>query len=192
MDIKLKRELAKEIRNGNYEMSENGVYFPAAHLLLGGRFGNQVIRDGHPSEWNYSDNIVVNQGLDHVLSITLGAGTQITSWFVAIFSGNYTPLATDNASNIASNSTEATGYSEATRIAYVPDAVSAQNIQNATTTADFSITSSFTVFGAFLVSASAKNAVTGTLMAASRFAASRAVVNLDTLRVTYGLTAADA
>lgn len=192
MDTKLKREIAKTIRNNHYEVSEDGIFLPSSHLLLGGRFGNQVIRDGVASEWEYSDNIVVNEGLNHVLSIVLGAGTQITSWFVAIFSGNYTPVATDNASNIASNSTEATGYSEANRIAYVPDAVSGQNIQNATTTADFSINSSFTAFGAFLVSASGKNATTGTLIAASRFSASRAVVNLDTLRVTYGLTAADA
>jgi hypothetical protein len=49
-----------------------------------------------------------------------------------------------------------------------------------------------TVFGAFLVSASAKSATTGTLMAASKFSASRAVVNLDQLLLTYALSCSDA
>jgi hypothetical protein len=48
-----------------------------------------------------------------------------------------------------------------------------------------------TIYGAFLASASAKSATTGTLMAASKFSASRAVVNLDQLLLTYAFSAAD-
>lgn len=185
--------LLAEIRNRKFERTEaGGLYLPKSKTFVKGMFGNQVRHAGNLSPIEWSDNIIVNQGLDHFLNVYYHADAQVTAWFIAPFEGNYTPVAGDTASNITANSTENTTYNEATRVAYVEAAASSQSITNAASKATFTMNATKTIYGAFLISASAKSAATGFLSAASRFAASRAVVNTDQLLVTYTITAADA
>jgi hypothetical protein len=188
----LRQELRRTFANGNYEPTEDGgVLVPRAGLKISGVFANRVKRDGVWTPWEYDNNIFVNEGLNHVLGVTFSAVTPITTWYIGIFEANYTPLATDNAANIAANSTESTAYTEANRVTWAEGGEASQSITNSTT-ADFSINATKTMYGAFLVSSSTKSGTSGTLAAASKFAASRSVVNLDTLSITYTLTAADA
>lgn len=183
----------REVANRQYEISDSGgIYLPKAKVMLGGVFEVDHIRDGKSLGITRDHNIVVNEGLNHILSVVFNSGTQITAWYVGIFEGNYTPVATDTAANIAANSTESTAYNEATRVEYVEAAPSGQSITNAANKATFTMNATKTIYGAFLVSTSAKSGVTGTLMAASKFSASRAVVNLDQLLLTYAFSAADA
>jgi len=184
--------LIREIQNRKFEIAHNGLYLPRSHALVAGVFGSRVKRGSSFTPWSWSDNIIVNQGLDHILDVILHAATQVTTWYIAPFEGNYTPVATDTAANITANSTESTAYDESTRVEYVEAAASSQSITNAASVAVFTINDTKTMFGAFLVSASAKSATTGSLLAASRFATSRAVIAADVLQVTYTLTAADA
>lgn len=139
-----------------------------------------------------SKNIVVNEGLNHALSVLLAGGTQVNPWHVGLFEGNYTPVAADTAANITANSTECTAYDEATRQVYNEAAPSGQSVTNSANKATFTMNATKTVYGAFIASASAKSATSGTLLAASRFSASRAVVDNDQLLVTYTFAAADA
>ena len=111
----------KDIINNKYEIDDSkGIYLPKHRVTIGGIFTNEVYRDGNlimlPEE---SHNIVVNEGLNHVLDVVLHNSTQVATWYVGIFKGNYTPLATDTAANITSNSTEATEYDETTRVEYI-------------------------------------------------------------------------
>jgi hypothetical protein len=165
------------------------VFVPAAQLLFGGIFSHAV----NGEDWQHDPNIVVNQGLDEFLDVTLSGATAPTTKSIGIFEANYTPLATDTGANIATNSTESTAYDEAIREAWTEAGVSSQSITNSASTADFTMNLSKTIYGAFLVlDDTAKSGSTGTLIAASKFAASRAVVATDVLSVTYTLTAADA
>ena len=132
-------------------------------------------------------NIVVNQGLDDLLSITLAAGTQDTSWFVGL-KGSGSVAAGDTLASHA-------GWSELTpyagnRLAWTPGAVSAQSVSNSASTADFAINGSATVHGAFL--AGVNTGTSGRLYAAGDFSGgSRAVISGDTLKVTATFTTAD-
>ena len=183
----------REVANRQYEISDSGgIYLPKAKVMLGGVFEVDHIRDGKSLGITRDHNIVVNEGLNSILSVVFNAGTQITAWYVGIFEGNYTPVATDTAANITANSTECTAYTESTRVAWVEAAPSGQSITNSASKATFTCNASKTVYGAFLASASAKSATTGTLMAASKFSASRAVVNLDSLLISYSFAASDA
>lgn len=185
--------LRREIVNRRYELTDDGrILLPRAKILLGGVFEHEVIRDGKSLGVYRDRNIVVNEGLNHILGAVFNAATQITAWYVGIFEGNYTPLATDTAANITANSTECTAYDEATRVAWVEAAPSGQSITNSASKATFTMNATKTVYGAFLVSASAKSATTGTLVAASKFAAARSVVDNDSLLLTYTLSASDA
>lgn len=132
------------------------------------------------------DNIVVNQGLDDLLSITLAAGTQDTTWFVGL-KGSGTPAAADTLASHATWS-ELTPYS-GNRIAWTAGAVSGQSVSNSASPAAFAITSSATVVGAFLCGVN--TGTSGRLYAVGNFAASRDVINGDTLNVTATFTSAD-
>jgi len=189
----LARELPRTMRNGHFEISPEGVYLPRQNVFVGGRFTHDVFRPGVGLLGAITDhNIVVNEGLNAHLDIMFHAETQISTWYIGIFEGNYTPVAGDTAANITANSTESTAYDEATRVAYVEAAASGQSITNSASPSTFTINATKTIYGAFLASASAKSATTGTLFSASRFSASRSVIALDSLLITYTITAADA
>mgnify|MGYP001815347394 CR=1 FL=1 len=160
-------------------------------LNVGGVFKFEHFRDGKKiDEWE-TKNQMTDEGLDHVLDVTVGNGTQISTWYVGLFKGNYTPDGSETGANVNSKATEATEYTLGTHVTYVDDAVSGQSISNTTTKASFTINATVTVYGAFLTSDSGKPNTTGTVLCISRFPASRDLVNLDELLVTYTLSASD-
>ena len=188
------REIGRHLRNRNYELSEGGVLIKGGmNALVNGVFKDTLYRGGE-ADTQLSPNLVVNQGLVHVLNAAFGLVAPITGWYVGLFSGNVTPQATWTGANIVAQATEVTGYAGA-RPAFTVEATSAPSISNSGSEANFAFDASgpYTARGAFLASASAKGATTGVVLAATRFAADRTgLANPDQLGVQYTLTAADA
>jgi hypothetical protein len=137
-------------------------------------------------------NLMVDQGLNSLLDVHYHGTTQITSWYIGLFKGNYTPQASDTAANIAANATEATEYDESNRVDWVEAAASSKAITNSANKATFTINATVTIYGAFLVSTNTKSGTSGSLSAASRFGSARSLVDDDQLLVTYTISAADA
>lgn len=139
-----------------------------------------------------SHNLIVNQGLDHILDIVLSAGTQITSWFVELTDGTPTIVPGDTYQSHA-GWTEVTAYAESTREAWTDGGVSAQSVDNAGSVASFAINGTTTVGGCALVSDSTKSDTgAGPVQySAIAFSADRALNNGDTLEITYTQTMAD-
>lgn len=137
-------------------------------------------------------NIVVDQGLTSMLDVYLGAATQLSSWYVALFEGNYTPVSSVTAATIASASTECTAYTNSTRLAYTPAAAASKAITNAASRANFVFNASKTIYGAFLISDNTKGGTAGTLFSAARFGTSKAVASSDELLLTYAFSLASA
>lgn len=173
----------------DFERSAGGVLLPVNKLALGGRFLVQHVRNGEVIDEEDLKNLVVNEGLNHILDVVLHGSSQVTTWYLGLFEGNYTPVATVTAATITAASTECTAYDESTRVAYDEAAASGQSITNAASKATFTMNASKTVYGAFLVSASAKLATTGVLLSAARFGSSKAVVDDDQLLLTYTFNA---
>jgi hypothetical protein len=183
-----------------YQKNDGGILVPESKIGGHGVYKGQIIKGGHfvkgvwepgrdiVDEFEFS-NLVTNEGLNHMLNVTLQAATQVASWYLGVFEGNYTPLATDTGANITANSTESTAYASATRPAFVDVAATAQVITNSASRASFVFNATKTIYGAFLHSNSAKSSTTGTCFSAARFGASKAVVNLDELLLTYSFTA---
>lgn len=156
---------------------------------LGGVWSGQIIRNGEViDEFEYS-NLIVNEGLNHALDVVLHGSTQVATWYIGVFEGNYTPVATVTAATITSASTECTAYDETTRVAYVEAAASSQSTTNSASKATFTFNATKTIYGAFLVSVSTKSGTTGTLLSAARFASSKAVADDDQLLLTYTINA---
>lgn len=178
-----------------YARTKSGLLIPAHITLaenalkLGGKFKCEHFRKKEKiGEWE-SKNLVVNQALNDVLNCYLNAGSQTTAWFLGLFQGNYTPVATDTAATIAGNSTECSSYSSATRPAWTQAAPSGQQITNAANRATFTFTAGVTIYGAMLISNNVIGGTSGVLFAAAQFGASKAVVTSDQLLITYQINA---
>lgn len=176
----------------DYGKTPGGILMPSTRLQVGGRFDCELWRRGELIDQWSEHNLVTNEGLDHILDVHFHSATQITTWYIGVFEGNYTPVATVTAATITSASTECTAYDEATRVEYNEAAPSSQSITNSANKATFTFNATKTIYGAFLVSASAKSATSGKLFAASRFASSKSVVDDDQLLITYTVSAASA
>lgn len=173
----------------NYQETDGGILMPEHKLLVGGMFHGQIVRDGQViDEWE-DRNLVTNEGLNSLLDIYFHGSTQITTWYLGVFEGNYTPVAGVTAATITSASTECTAYDETTRQEFVEAAAASQSITNSASKATFTFNATKTIYGAFMVSNSTKSGTTGTLFSAARFSAAKSVVDNDQLLLTYTFTA---
>ena len=188
-------EFCGYIDRHQYEIAPEGLYVPKARTMLRGTYISSV----NGEDERIDHNIIPTEGLNHFLSVCLKSGSQITAWYLALYSGAYTPLATLTAATFTSltteidNSNAAEKYSEATRVAWVGDAVDTTNaeVTNTASPAAFTIVtaSALVVNGAGMLSASAKASTAGTLMSAVRFVAARSLANTDVFNLKYKVDA---
>lgn len=188
--IKHGRELLRAIRNRRYEKSDTGLLFPAQHLTVGGYFTTWV-NDEDPS---IDHNIVPSEGLVYLLTAGYLAGSQAAGLYLAPFSGNITPSSSITAANFTSTATEFTAYDETTRVHWVGGAVSGTTTDNSASKAAFTMSTgvtSQTLYGAGLLSSSAKSSTSGTCLAATRFSSPKTGLNAgDILNVQYTVSMA--
>ncbi len=145
-------------------------------------------RNGKLIGRDIASNIVTTEGLNHILSTVVAGGSAVSPWYIALFEGNYTPVAGLTAATFTASATECTAYDEAARVAYVEGTPSGGVIDNSASRAVFTMNATKTVYGGALLSVSTKSSTSGTLLAAARFSSSRAVVDDDELSLRYSLT----
>lgn len=160
---------------------------------IGFKYKFEVLDNGIViAETEFTDNIMPTAALNHVLDVLMGGGAQYLNWYCGLYEGNWTPLAGSTMTSLIADATECTAYSEATRPAFVADAISAGAIYNTASKAEFTFTSDKTIYGGFMSSGDVKGASTGVLLSAVRPASSVAVQTGNVLRVTAGLELASA
>lgn len=177
-------KIDRAILDGRFEETELGLFVPTARAMIAGQF--RYNKRGEPEEM--ATNQLVTEGLNYLLSVGLKAGTPSTTWFIAPFSGDVTVQATWTAANFTANATEATGYESATRPAWTGGAVASGTVNSFAAKAEIKATGALTVRGAAMVSASAKSATTGTLLAAARLSADKVLALDEILDIGYGIT----
>ena len=165
---------------------------------FGGIFNVQCVRDGKVIWEENVHNVVVDEGLKQILNAGIRGSGTISNWYVSIYENNYVPLSGDTGATIAGAGKAGafTDYQEAARPAYTTDPASDApvTITNSNAKATFTITSAAVIYGAFVISASAKDAsgdAASTLLSASRFASSRSVAIDDQLLITYEFVASN-
>lgn len=141
-------------------------------------------------------NLVVDVGLEAMTEATLGAGTQVTTWYLGIYgaAASNNPAPTDTMSSHG-GWTEITDYDESTRptCSFGASSIASTGtsvISNSGSAAAFTMNAGTTVGGAFLTSNDTKGGSTGTLFSAADFQSpgNRIVVSGDTINVTYTFT----
>lgn len=142
-------------------------------------------------KWEFDEeNLIPDEGRDYMMNAALNGGAQLTSWFVGLYSGNYTPVAADTAATFPTSATEiTTAYSEATRVALVNGALSAGLWANVASPAEFTFTAASTIVrGGFISSAPTKGGTTGALLSAVLASTAKTVLAGEVLKVTTGLS----
>lgn len=179
-------EALQAIRRHKYEVTDSGIVIPSMGLAIGGVF--EVAQGDGP--WDVSPNLIVTEGLNHILSVALAQGTQKLAFYIAPFSGNVSVPGTWTGANFADNATEVTNYTEANRVLWAKGAVAAGAVGNSATPAVFTIgTGGATIRGVALLEANGKGATTGVLIAAARLAQDKVMSEAEELRVKYTLSA---
>ncbi|MEF8755940.1 MAG: hypothetical protein V5B60_18740 [Accumulibacter sp.] len=159
-----------------------------AILRVGFEHVVEHIRNGKLIDVETVHNLVPTEGLNHILNVALRAGSPTPNWYVALFEGNYTPVAGLTAATFPSAATECTAYDEANRVLWVPAAASGGIVTNAASKAVFTMNATKTVYGVVMSSLLTKGGTTGTLVSAVRFASSKSVFDDDLLQVTSSIT----
>jgi len=157
-------------------------------LAAGFRFQIEHVRRGRLIDRFEVANMMPEQGRNHVLGVLLKGAAQTLTWYIAPYSGNYTPQDTDTAATFPGQAGEFTGYSESTRVAFVPGTVSGGAVDNSGSVATITSNqvSQQTVRGASLVSASTKGSTSGIILSAIRFPSPKLLDNGDLLKFIAG------
>ena len=129
-------------------------------------------------------NLMPIQSINHMFDVEFHGGTQVATWFLGIFEGDYTPLSGDLMATFPGLATECVAYVSATRPAWVESAPTDGAISNAAAEAVFVLTLDKLVRGAFLSSSAVKGGGAGTLSSATRFGTPKDGVVGDEIFVT--------
>jgi hypothetical protein len=150
-------------------------------------------RDGKLIHTQTGRNTFTTEGMAYLLNVmfytTSKAGSAI--FYVGIYHNNVTPATTSTAAaclgaaGTFGESQDADYTPNTNKPVYTTVSTSTASCTNAAAPAVFTVVTGFTAYGAFLSTAQAKTATTGTLMAAKLFGTARAVITADILAVTY-------
>lgn len=133
-------------------------------------------------------NIIPQVGIDHVAGLIRGTTSIISTWYVGVFQGNYTPTSATTSADLQTGAQESQSYSEVARPEWIDAYDDVGVIDNVDSRAVFTFTAERTLYGAFLVASATKGGNTGMLLSIARFSAPQTVPIGAQLRVAAGLT----
>ncbi len=179
-------EIRRALANKKYEVNDVGdILVPSMKASIGGYFDHDV----NGLDRRFDKNLWTTEGRNHTLDVVVGATSKLSTWYLAPFNGNVTVVDTWTAANFTANSTEFTAYDETARVVWTPASAASGSVNNTASRAAFTIsTGGGTIRGFGFISASAKSATTGVLVAAARLASDRVLSATDVLNVGYTLT----
>ena len=184
------KDLENDLKAENYQMTEQGIYFPKQGILAQGEYFDRI----NGGEWQTTHNLVVNEGLAHLLNVAMGTTAKPAGYYLALFSGATAPAANWTAANFSSVAAEIVsmteGYTNATRPQWTPQNTTTNSIDNFNAVAKVTIATSsqLTVTGAAMLTNSTKGGTTGTLISASKYTAARVFQNGDEYEIGYRLS----
>ncbi|MHA1809347.1 MAG: hypothetical protein ACTSYH_03440 [Candidatus Heimdallarchaeaceae archaeon] len=165
-------------------------------IKFGGIFFITCVAPDGTVKWKRkTPNIVVNEGLQHVLDVVFNgddsSNTNIDPWYVGLVDGSSSSVTYSASDTLSSHSgwSENSNYS-GNRKEYDGTRIS-QTVSNSSSLAEFVISSdSQEIYGAFLCSVS--SGTSGVLLSVATFSGGEETADSgDTIRVTYEFTASD-
>lgn len=195
MHTQLQKELAADLNAERYDVTAGGIYFPRQSVQVSGEYfcrhrpGGKIV-----GGFEIDRNLVVTEGLAHLLNVALGAKAKAAGYYLTLFSGTAAPAANWTAASFAATANEIVslteGYTNPTRPAWGPADTNGNTIDNYAAVATFTIATSgvLTVTGAAMLTNNTRGGTTGTLISASKFPAERQFQNGDAFDVGYRMS----
>ena len=90
------------LKNHQYDVTDEGILFPKAGAFASGEY----IIESTGGCREVSQNLIPDAALSYLLDVALGDTAKEPLWFLALYSGNYTPTPSLTAANFASVATE--------------------------------------------------------------------------------------
>ena len=187
----LRNELALAIHKENFDVTVEGIYFPKQGVMASGEYFDRI----NGGQWDRTPNIIVTEGLAHILSVALGTTPKPAGYFLALFSGAAAPAANWTAASFAAAASEIVsmteGYTSPTRPVWTPPSSTANNsIDNMAAVASVTMATAgqVNVSGAALLTNSTRGGTTGRLISATKYAADRVFQNGDFYDIGYRLS----
>lgn len=187
----LRNELAQAIHKDNFDVTAEGIYFPRQGVMASGEYFDRI----NGGDWERTPNLIVTEGLAHILSVALGKTAKPADYFLALFSGSAAPAANWTAASFAATANEIVsmteGYTSPTRPVWTPpNSTNTNSIDNMGAVARVTIAtaSQLNVTGAAMLTNSAKGGTTGALISATKYAAERVFQAGDTYDIGYRLS----
>lgn len=123
----------------------------------------KLVAEGPPTH-----NLVPIEGFNFLLSLAFKSASPVSTWYVGLYEGDYTPVPTVTAATLPGVATECTAYT-GTRKEFVEGDIVSGSTSNAASLSEFEFTADKTIMGAFMTSASAKGSTSGVLLSVVRF-----------------------
>jgi hypothetical protein len=151
-----------------------------------------LISGGYPEP----PNTFITEGMNYLLDVIFGdtSKTGAAIWYLGIFQKNVTPAQ----ANVASTALGAAGTYGAVQATsdvdetafegYTIVSAASASCTNAASQASYTMADTMTIYGAFLTNDSDMTSVSGKLISAKKFSASRDVIADDVLNITYIVT----
>ncbi len=180
----------------NMDLRYAAKHLPESGLAFHGNVFTHHYRKGRLiHSCNQGHNTFTTEGMARLLNIVFRAQATEAAIYCGIFKNNVTPAVGDTAAvKLGAAGTygecqDADYDSPATnKPAYTIVSTSTASCTNAASAASFTMNAGITIYGAFLSTAAAKTATSGTLFCAKAFSSSRAVIADDVLAVTYTIS----
>lgn len=163
--------------------------------------GNVVHERGCPqdvhtprSKWKETvENLTVTVGLNKLLDSTFKTGATSPTWYLGLVNNaSFSAYAAGDTMSSHVGWLEGTPYSNSTRPAWTPGAISGGSVDNSGSVATFNINATLTLRGGFIVNDNTKGGSTGTLYGEGDFGAAQPVISGNTVQFTCTLTAVTA
>ncbi|QLI49430.1 hypothetical protein vBPaeMUSP18_26 [Pseudomonas phage vB_PaeM_USP_18] len=187
----LRKELASAIHRETFDVTPEGIFFPKQGVMASGEYFDRI----NGGEWDRTPNLIVTEGLAHILSVALGGTAKPAGYFLALFSGAAAPAANWTAASFAAAASEIVslteGYTSPTRPAWTPPSSTANNsIDNMAAIASVTMATAgqLNVSGAAMLTNSTRGGTTGKLISATKYAADRVFQDGDTYDIGYRLS----
>lgn len=170
-------EFLAYLKNHQYEVTDKGILFPKAHVVVFGEYEDHM---------GVTRNLIPTEGVTYILGNDLA-----DPLYLAIYSGDYTPAADLTAANFTATATEIVsgteGYTETMRRPWDSTTTSPGVRDNYAAKAEFTIATAttLTIRGAALLSSQVKGSTTGSIVSATKFSAPRVEYNGNTYSLGY-------
>ena len=158
-------------------------------VKLGFTYTIELVRDGQVIDTEVAHNLVPTEGINHILSAVLKGGAQFSTWYLGLYTGNYTASAADTMAGFPAAATEDMAYAELVRQLFASGSVAAGSVDNTSGIATFTSSAAHSVYGGFLSSSAVKAGTSGVLLSVVRFASPKVLGLNDLLKVTAGISA---